>query len=73
MKIIGVKGDAEIRSIQSAYSAYGEDIIDAFLDGEDMEDQEGNLLWPVFSTDEDAYDQTCAGCLHLLGDCTCGE
>jgi hypothetical protein len=54
MKIIGIKGDAEIHTIEGAVQIYGEDVIQGILDddGNEYLDDDGNTLWPVFDTDE---------------------
>jgi hypothetical protein len=71
MRIIGIKGDAAIRSVESAQIVYGKEAIDAVFDGEEVPDQEGSPLWPVFSTDEGAVTERCDGCFELLSECTC--
>jgi hypothetical protein len=53
MNIIGIKGDSEIHSIEDAIGIYGKEVIQGILndDGNTYLDEEGNPLWPVFSTD----------------------
>jgi hypothetical protein len=55
VNIIGIKGDSEIHSIENATQIYGEDAINGILndDGNTYLDEEGNPLWPVFSTNPD--------------------
>jgi hypothetical protein len=52
MKIIGIKGDGEIHSIEDAIYLYGQEVIQGIIsdDGQTYLDEEGNPLWPVFST-----------------------